>query len=157
MGFLGMTQANKVSVRQTQVSRQTVSMAGLSIVLSSTLQKSIASTVASRYKKAQTRIGELMLTVGSKTKTNKKSAEVWIGCFTLEVKYMEGMYRGQCLNLKKNTAMVEWALHIAATLEISLLFPHEVFLLKAVAKSVKNLDFLRLALLRRYKLKAVLY
>lgn len=76
MGYLGMTQANKVSVRQTQVSRQTVSMAGLSIVLSSTLQKSIASTVASRYKKAQTRIGELMLTVGSKTKTNKKSAEV---------------------------------------------------------------------------------
>lgn len=60
------------------------------------------------------------------------------------------MYRGQCLNLKKNTAMVEWALHIAATLEISLLFPHEVFLLKAVANSVKNLDFLRLALLRRY-------
>lgn len=55
------------------------------------------------------------------------------------------MYRGQCLNLKKNTAMVEWALHIAATLEISLLFPHEVFLLKAVANSVKNLDFLRLA------------
>lgn len=51
------------------------------------------------------------------------------------------MYRGQCLNLKKNTAMVEWALHIAATLEISLLFPHEVFFIKSSGEQCKKPGF----------------